>query len=102
MKNIVASTLIAASLLVSVPAFANKDLAAKSGCMVCHAVDKKVVGPSFQDVAKKYKAADADKLAAKVKGGGAGSWGTMPMPPNPAVKDADIATLVKWILAGAK
>jgi cytochrome c len=72
--------------------------------MSCHAVDKKLVGPSYQDVAKKYAGqADAVKtLAAKVKAGGKGNWGQIPMPPNPAVKDADIETLVKWVLAGAK
>jgi len=102
MKSIVVSTLLAASLLISAPAFANKDLATKNGCMACHAVDKKLVGPSFQDIAKKYKAGDADKLAAKVKSGGSGVWGAIPMPPNAGIKDADIATLVKWILAGAK
>ena len=102
MKSLAISTLIAAGLLVSAPAFANKDLATKSGCMACHAIDKKVVGPSYQDVAKKYKAADEAKLVAKVKAGGSGVWGPIPMPPNAAVKDEDVKTLVKWILAGAK
>ena len=102
MKSVALSTLIAAGLLVSAPAFANKDLATKSGCMACHAVDKKLVGPSYQDVAKKYKPADEAKLVAKVKAGGAGVWGPVPMPPNAAVKEDDIKTLVKWILAGAK
>jgi cytochrome c len=102
MKSLLVSSLIAAGLVVSAPALANKDLATKSGCMNCHAVDKKVVGPSFQDVAKKYKAADEAKLAEKVKKGTSGTWGAIPMPPNAAVKDDDIKTLVKWILAGAK
>ena len=65
--------LAAASTLVAAPAFANKDLAQKSGCLACHAVDKKVVGPAFQDVAKKYKAADEAKLVEKVKKGGSGN-----------------------------
>jgi cytochrome c len=102
MKSLLVSSLIAAGLVVSAPAFANKDLATKSGCMNCHAVDKKLVGPSFQDVAKKYKPADEAKLAEKVKKGGSGTWGAIPMPPNAAVKDDDIKTLVKWVLAGAK
>lgn len=102
MKSVVVSAMIAAGLMLSAPAFASKDLAAKNGCMACHAVDKKVVGPAFQDIAKKYKAADEAKLAAKVKAGGAGAWGAIPMPPNPKVSDADLATLVKWILGGAK
>ncbi len=100
-------TLIAACAgiaLCSTPALANMELAKKSNCMSCHQVDKKLVGPSYQDVAKKYagQADAAKKLAAKVKGGGKGNWGPVPMPPNPAVKDEDIASLVKWILAGAK
>lgn len=75
-------------------------LANKSGCLACHAVDKKIVGPSYQDVAEKYrgdKGAEA-KLVDKVKKGGAGTWGQIPMPPN-NVSDADAQTLVKWILS---
>jgi cytochrome c len=87
---------------VSAPASASKDLAAKSGCLACHAVDKKLIGPSYQDIAKKYQASDEAMLIAKVKAGGKGVWGPIPMPPNPAVKDEDIKTLVSWILAGAK
>ena len=94
--------LVAAGVMASAPAFANKDLATKSGCMACHAVDKKLVGPAYQEVAKKYKAADEAALVAKVKAGGKGVWGQIPMPPNAAIKDEDVKTLVKWILAGAK
>lgn len=83
-------------------ALAGKDLAAKSGCLTCHAVDKKVIGPAFKDIANKYKASDEAMLIAKVKAGGKGVWGPIPMPPNVAVKDEDIKTLVSWILAGAK
>lgn len=75
-------------------------LAQKSACMSCHNFDKKIVGPSYKDVAAKYKGdktAEA-KLAAKVKAGGKGVWGEIPMPPNPAVKDEDIKSLVNWIL----
>ena len=102
MKSVLISALIATGLVASAPAFANKALATKNGCMACHAVDKKLVGPSYQDVAKKYKAADADALAAKVKAGGKGVWGQIPMPPNAKVSDADVKTLVTWILGGAK
>ena len=102
MKSIVISSLVAAGLLASAPAFANKDLATKSGCMACHQVDKKVVGPAYQEVAKKYKAADEAKLVEKVLKGGSGAWGTIPMPPNAKVSPEDAKTLVKWILAGAK
>jgi cytochrome c len=102
--KLVAPALIAAGVMVSAPAMANLDLAKKSNCMSCHTVDKKLVGPSYQDVAKKYAGnKDAVKaLTAKVKAGGKGVWGEIPMPPNAAVKDADIEILVKWILAGAK
>ena len=102
MKSVLLSTLLAAGLIASAPAFANKDLATKSGCMACHAVDKKLVGPAYQEVAKKYKAADEAMLVEKVKKGGKGNWGQIPMPPNDKVKDEDLKTLVKWILAGAK
>ena len=72
----------------------------KDGCAACHAVDKKLVGPAYQEVAAKYKG-DKDaaaKLADKVKKGGVGVWGQIPMPPNPQVSDADIKELVGWIL----
>jgi cytochrome c len=75
-------------------------LAKKSGCLACHAQDKKLVGPSYKDIAAKYKGqsgAEA-KLAAKVKNGGGGVWGPMPMPASKQVSDADIQTLVKWVL----
>lgn len=98
-----AAAALAATALVATPALANLDLAKKSNCMSCHAVNKKVVGPSYEDVAKKYAGKNAEaELVAKVKAGGKGVWGQIPMPPNPAVKDEDVKTLVKWILAGAK
>jgi cytochrome c len=89
----------AAALVTS--ANAQEDLAKKHNCFACHAVDKKVVGPSYKDVAAKYrndKAAPA-KLFDKVKKGGAGVWGPVPMPPNAQVPDADVKTLVNWILS---
>lgn len=82
----------------------NKDteaLVKKSGCLMCHAVDKKILGPSYKDVAAKYKGQkDAeDKLVDKVKKGGSGVWGAVPMPANsPKVSDDDIRTIIKWIL----
>lgn len=102
--KLIATALIAAGVMMSAPAMADLNLAKKSNCMSCHTVDKKLVGPSYQDVAKKYAGnADAVKmLAEKVKKGGVGAWGQVPMPPNAAVKDANIEILVKWILAGAK
>ena len=90
-----------AGLLVAFPVLASEELAKKHSCFACHAVDKKLVGPAYKDVAAKYRA-DKDapkKLAAKVKNGSQGVWGTIPMPPNSAVPDADINALVKWILS---
>jgi cytochrome c len=73
----------------------------KDGCVACHAIDKKVIGPSYQDVSAKYKG-DKDavaKLSKKVKDGGSGVWpGGIPMPPNPAVPEKDITELVTWIM----
>ncbi len=76
-------------------------LAKKSGCLSCHSVEKKVLGPAYKDVAAKYKGqADAEaKLVAKVKKGGGGVWGPMAMPANTKISDADAHALVKWILA---
>ena len=93
---------VAASLVVAGQANADQALAQKSGCTMCHAVDKKVIGPSFKDIAAKYKGqADAEaKMVTKVAKGGSGTWGPVPMPANsPKVSDADIKTLVKWVLA---
>ena len=75
-------------------------LMTKDGCVACHAVDKKVIGPAYKDVAAKYKSDKeaAAKLFTKVKNGGQGVWGPVPMPPNAQVPDADIKTLVAWIL----
>ena len=75
-------------------------LAKNNGCFACHSVDKKLVGPSYKDIAAKYrndKKAEA-VLIKKVKEGGKGVWGDVPMPPNGHVKDADIKTMVQWIL----
>jgi cytochrome c len=72
---------------------------AKYGCTACHAVDHKVVGPAFKDVAAKYRGKDVEAtLVEKVKNGGAGVWGQVPMPPNPQVPDPDLHAIVKWIL----
>ena len=103
MKRIILSLALAGTAL-ALPVQASEELAKKNNCLACHAIDKKLVGPSYKDVAAKYKGnAKAEAmLVAKVKAGGVGTWGQVPMPPNAAVKDADIATLVKWILAGAK
>lgn len=104
MKSIAITIAVAAGVLASAPALANLELAKSKNCMACHAVDKKLVGPAYQEVAAKYKGQkDAEaKLIEKVKKGGSGVWGPVPMPPNAQVSDADIKTLVEWILGGAK
>lgn len=80
------------------------ELAQKSGCMACHGVNNKIVGPGFNEIQARYKdQPDAEtRLVAKVKAGGQGVWGAVPMPPNSHLSDADLNTLVKWILSGAK
>ena len=90
-----------AGLLAAFPVLASEELAKKHACFACHAVDKKMVGPAYKDVAAKYRA-DKEapaKLAEKVKKGSQGVWGNVPMPPNTTVPDADVNALVKWILA---
>ncbi len=94
-------TLAAILAIAALPALANEELAKKNACTACHAVDKKIVGPAFKEVAAKYrndKTAEA-KLVKKVKEGGVGVWGQVPMPPNSTVSDSDIQTLVKWVLS---
>jgi cytochrome c len=81
---------------------AGEAVAKASDCMLCHAVDKKIVGPALKDIAAKYKGADKAqiaKLAEKVKTGGAGNWGTTPMAPHPALSEADRISAVEWVLA---
>lgn len=86
--------------IAAAPAFANQQLAQQKNCMACHAIDKKVVGPSYKDVAAKYAGQkDAvDKLTQKVLKGGSGTWGAVPMPANPQVSEAEAKTLVQWVL----
>jgi len=87
----------------SLPAHANLELAQKNACTACHAVDKKIVGPAYKDVAKKY--ADQKEAVAvlsdSIRKGGMGKWGQIPMPAQPALSDADVKTLATWVL-GAK
>ena len=88
-------------LLFTQSVVADEALAKSKNCLMCHTIDAKLVGPAYKEIAAKYKG-DANAVAtlsAKVKNGGQGVWGEMPMPPNAAVSDADIETLVKWILS---
>ena len=98
-----AYVVLAAGLLAAGAAQAQdgEALIKKYGCVACHANDKKVIGPAYAEVAAKYKgdAGAAAKLAAKVKAGGSGVWGQIPMPPNPSVSDADMKTMIAYILA---
>jgi cytochrome c len=98
--KLVATLTAVMAVLATAPAFAQADLAQKKNCMACHAIDKKVVGPAYKDVAAKYAGQkDAvDKLAQKVVKGGAGVWGAVPMPANPQVTDAEAKQLVQWVL----
>jgi len=104
--KIAIATIMAGAALVAGSAHAALDNAAaealmkKDGCAACHAVDKKIIGPAYQEVAAKYKgdAGAAAKLIKKVKDGGSGVWGPVPMPPNATTSDADIKSLVDWIL----
>jgi len=94
----------AAAALLALPASASTELAQKSGCTVCHAVDKKIVGPSFQEVNKKYAGQSdaAAKLTESIRKGASGKWGQVPMPPQPQLSEADAKALANWVLSGAK
>ena len=91
---------LAMTLSVAVPVMADQALATSKNCMACHAVDKKLVGPSYKDVAAKYAGQkDAvDKLAVKIIKGGSGVWGPIPMPPNAQVNEADAKKLATWVM----
>ena len=88
-----------AGTAIALPAQADEALAKKHNCLACHQVDKKAIGPAYREIAKKYKGQNvAANLEQKVKKGGVGVWGQIPMPPNPAVPDGDVKKLVDWIL----
>lgn len=104
--NQVVGALLVLGGVVAVPAHAMdaaaaKTLAAQKACLGCHAVDKKIVGPSYQDVAAKYKGSDVKALASSIKAGGSGKWGAIPMPPQPTLSDDQAQLLAAWVLAGA-
>jgi len=88
-----------AGTAIALPAQADEALAKKHNCLACHQVDKKAIGPAYRDIAKKYKGQNvAAQLEQKVKKGGVGVWGQIPMPPNAAVPEGDVKKLVDWIL----
>lgn len=101
MKKFLLATLTTASVFaVATPAMADLALATAKNCMACHAVDKKLVGPAYKEVAAKYAGQKdaADKLAAKILKGGSGVWGAIPMPANAQVNAAEAKTLATWVL----
>jgi len=99
-STVAALVAVASVTALATPARASEVLAKKHNCLACHTLDKKSVGPAYRDIARKYKgqAGIEAKLADKVKKGGQGVWGPVPMPPNAAVPDADVKTLVDWLL----
>lgn len=103
MKALMMTVAAAGALVLAGQASADdaKALAQKSGCLACHSVDNKILGPAYKDVAAKYKGQNVEaKLVEKVKKGGSGVWGPIPMPANsPQVKDEDIKTIVHWVLS---
>ncbi len=107
MKQFLTSTLAATLLLAAgashaaVDAVKAKELATKNACLGCHSAAAKIVGPAYKDVAAKYKGLDPAKLAASIKAGGSGKWGSVPMPAQAALSDADAKLLAAWVLAGA-
>jgi cytochrome c len=99
MNAICVSLLAIAGILSAGVVQADEALAKAKNCLACHQVDKKVVGPSYKDVAKKYTAKDEAMLVEKVLKGGKGTWGPVPMPPNAAVTPDEAKKLVGWILS---
>ena len=92
---------LAAAVLVATPVLADQALAQTKNCLSCHSIDKKIVGPAYKDVAKKYAGLKdaADKLASKIMKGGAGVWGVVPMPVNSQVNEAEAKKLAAWVLS---
>lgn len=95
------SAALACMLLVAAPARADEKLARERACLSCHAIERKLVGPAFRDVSKRYagdREAEA-RLAKKIRTGGAGAWGTLAMGPNPAITETDAQNLARWVLS---
>jgi cytochrome c len=98
-----ASTLLALGTAQAFDATAAKTLAAKSACLACHAAERKMVGPSYKTVAAKYQgqANALETVAARIRSGGSGVYGPVPMPAQPNLKDDELKLLAAWVLAGA-
>jgi cytochrome c len=102
-KNLAVAALVAGfgMLTTATPVLASAELAKQKNCLACHAVDKKLVGPAYKDIAAKYKADKGAQatLAKKIREGGVGVWGQIPMPANPQVNEQEAQTLAKWVLS---
>jgi cytochrome c len=92
---------LSATVTMAAPALADQALATSRNCMACHAIDRKIVGPAYKDVAEKYRTdkTAADRLASKIMKGGAGVWGPVPMPANVQVSEAEAKKLAAWVLS---
>ena len=98
MKRCLSALLVSAVL--ATPAWSNPVLAQQKNCMACHTIDRKIVGPAYRDVAKKYAGQDvAARLAVKIRQGGKGVWGVIPMPANPKVSEDEARQLANWVLS---
>jgi cytochrome c len=101
MSRVFAAIALIGATFFSTAALAQVDLAKQKNCLACHSIDKKIVGPAYKDVAKKYEndKEALPRLAKKVREGGVGVWGQIPMPANPQVNEAESLSLVKWVLS---
>ena len=101
MKRVLLTLAALTAVAAASPAMADEAMAKAKNCMACHAIDKKVVGPAYKDVAKKFggQAGAADMLADKIMKGSSGTWGPVPMPPNTNVNAAEAKSLATWILS---
>ena len=99
-KNLAKTIALLSAIALPTVGIASEELAQKNNCLACHSIDSKLVGPNFKEISEKYKDDDgaAALLADKVKNGGGGTWGAIPMPPNAAASDEDIAAIVEWVL----
>lgn len=93
--------ILALSAVVTMPAMATEAMARANNCMACHAIDRKMVGPSFRDISARYAtdAGAAARMVTKIQRGGSGAWGPIPMPANPRISDADARVLAAWSLS---
>lgn len=101
MPHQLACAVLSAAALCVAPVHADEKLARTKACLACHAIDKKQVGPAFSDIALRYQGSGSAEalLMTKIRQGGVGAWGQVPMAPNPQVSDGEARALVRWILA---